>query len=153
MSDHCPNCGAPEVDFYSPRTMYACGSTDYDQRPGTFKQSEACRNITDRIRALEEERDEYRNEVDKLQRAVRNIAKARDDYYDQVTRLKAKHRCLQRTLRALEEEDAYIRRRVKGVADLVRTIKGRVIDDTREEKVLRNIEHRLRTIVKEGDRE
>ncbi len=39
----CPSCGAQEVDAYTPRTIYACGSSDYDQRPGTFKQSEKCK--------------------------------------------------------------------------------------------------------------
>jgi hypothetical protein len=34
----CPNCAAPEVDASTPRTVYACGSSDYDQRPGTFEQ-------------------------------------------------------------------------------------------------------------------
>ena len=39
----CPNCGAMEVDAMSPRTIYECGSSDYDQRPNTFKQSEGCK--------------------------------------------------------------------------------------------------------------
>lgn len=39
---HCPICGAEEVDLNSPRTRYACGSSDYDQRPGTFKQADTC---------------------------------------------------------------------------------------------------------------
>ena len=38
----CPRCGAPEVSAYSPYTVYACGSKDYDQRPGTFVQSVSC---------------------------------------------------------------------------------------------------------------
>lgn len=40
--EKCPKCGAEEVGAMSPRTVYACGSSDYDQRPNTFKQSEAC---------------------------------------------------------------------------------------------------------------
>jgi len=32
----CPECGAIEVALNTPRTTYACGSSDYDQRPGTF---------------------------------------------------------------------------------------------------------------------
>lgn len=32
----CPSCEAPEVEANTPRTTYACGSSDYDQRPGTF---------------------------------------------------------------------------------------------------------------------
>jgi hypothetical protein len=32
---NCPKCGAPEVPEESPRTRYACGSSDYDQRDGT----------------------------------------------------------------------------------------------------------------------
>ena len=31
----CPKCGAPEVEAFTPRTVYACGASDYDQRPGT----------------------------------------------------------------------------------------------------------------------
>lgn len=38
----CPKCGATEVDSMTPRTTYFCGSSDYDQRPGTFKQSDDC---------------------------------------------------------------------------------------------------------------
>lgn len=40
----CPECGAEEVEAETPRTVYSCGSSDYDQRPGTFKQSENCKN-------------------------------------------------------------------------------------------------------------
>lgn len=38
----CPKCGEPEIDAMTPRTVYACESSDYDQRPGTFKQSKTC---------------------------------------------------------------------------------------------------------------
>lgn len=34
--NQCPNCFAPEIETNGPRTNYACGSNDYDQRPGTF---------------------------------------------------------------------------------------------------------------------
>ena len=40
----CPKCGEPEVDAMTPRTIYACGSSDYDQRPNTFSQSENCKS-------------------------------------------------------------------------------------------------------------
>jgi hypothetical protein len=43
----CPKCGAPEVEAMTLRTKYRCGSSDYDQRPGTFKQVFKCK-----IRAL-----------------------------------------------------------------------------------------------------
>jgi hypothetical protein len=33
----CPKCGAPEVDAGTPRTLYACGSSDYDQRDGSLE--------------------------------------------------------------------------------------------------------------------
>ena len=33
----CQNCGAAEVEAMTPRTVYACGSSDYDHRPGTFR--------------------------------------------------------------------------------------------------------------------
>ena len=38
----CPECHSPEIDNNSPETKYQCGSTDYDQRPGTFKKGENC---------------------------------------------------------------------------------------------------------------
>lgn len=33
----CPRCGAPEVEAPGPRTVYACGSSDYDGRPGSHR--------------------------------------------------------------------------------------------------------------------
>ena len=39
----CPKCGSFETDAYIPRTVYLCGSSDYDQREGTFQQSEICK--------------------------------------------------------------------------------------------------------------
>jgi hypothetical protein len=42
----CPSCGAPEVEANTPWTVYACGSKDYDQRPGTFKKGENCKPAT-----------------------------------------------------------------------------------------------------------
>jgi len=44
MVEKCPNCGSVEVEANTPRTTYKCGSSDYDQRPGTFKQSGECTN-------------------------------------------------------------------------------------------------------------
>lgn len=41
-ADLCPLCRAPEVDAATPRTVYACGSSDYDQRPGTFEMGNLC---------------------------------------------------------------------------------------------------------------
>ncbi len=41
--DKCPQCGAEEVEANTPSTVYACGSSDYDQRPGTFKPGENCK--------------------------------------------------------------------------------------------------------------
>ena len=38
----CPKCNSEEVDAMIPRTVYECGSSDYDQRPGTFIQSDKC---------------------------------------------------------------------------------------------------------------
>lgn len=34
-----PECRAKEVDSLTPRTVYACGSSDYAQRDGTFEKS------------------------------------------------------------------------------------------------------------------
>ena len=39
---NCPKCGKKEIEAKTPRTVYACGSSDYDQRPGTFIQSSDC---------------------------------------------------------------------------------------------------------------
>ena len=39
----CPKCGGVEVDAITPRTIYDCGSSDYDQRPNTFIQSDECK--------------------------------------------------------------------------------------------------------------
>jgi hypothetical protein len=40
--ERCPKCYAIEVTSNNPRTEYNCGSTDYDQRPNTFIQSDRC---------------------------------------------------------------------------------------------------------------
>ena len=37
MADVCPRCGAPEVESNTPRTTYACGSSDYDGRAETIR--------------------------------------------------------------------------------------------------------------------
>jgi hypothetical protein len=39
----CPTCGKPEVEASTPHTVYACGSRDYDQRPGTFRMGDNCK--------------------------------------------------------------------------------------------------------------
>jgi len=41
-NDKCPECGANEVEAYTPRTVYSCDSSDYDRRPGTFYQGKDC---------------------------------------------------------------------------------------------------------------
>lgn len=43
VREKCPMCGALEIEASSPRTVYVCGSSDYDQRPGTFEQSDICK--------------------------------------------------------------------------------------------------------------
>lgn len=43
----CPECGSKEVDASTPRTVYDCGSSDYDQRPGTFQQDPRCKVLAD----------------------------------------------------------------------------------------------------------
>jgi len=49
MGDICPNCFKSEVAYLSPRTVYACGSSDYDQRPGTFKKGLYCGELHTKI--------------------------------------------------------------------------------------------------------
>jgi hypothetical protein len=43
--EKCKMCGKEEVPANSPRTVYECGSSDYDQRPDTFIQSEKCKDF------------------------------------------------------------------------------------------------------------
>ena len=38
----CQECGSEEIESLSPRTLYACGSSDYDQQPGTFHKGSKC---------------------------------------------------------------------------------------------------------------
>lgn len=38
----CPRCGAVEIEALTPRTLYGCGSSDYDGRPGTFLVGPGC---------------------------------------------------------------------------------------------------------------
>lgn len=40
--EKCPECGSEEISTMMPRTLYECGSSDYDQRPGTFEKSVEC---------------------------------------------------------------------------------------------------------------
>jgi hypothetical protein len=41
--EKCQRCGKPEIEAYTPRTVYACGSSDYDQREGTFTKGNNCK--------------------------------------------------------------------------------------------------------------
>ena len=41
--DRCPHCGSEEIDAMTPVTVYACGSSDYDRRPNTFKKGNKCK--------------------------------------------------------------------------------------------------------------
>lgn len=41
--EKCPVCHSEEVSALTARTVYACGSSDYDQRPNTFRQSDKCK--------------------------------------------------------------------------------------------------------------
>lgn len=43
MTSKCTFCGASEVDANTPRSVYACGTSSYDDRPGSFRQSEQCK--------------------------------------------------------------------------------------------------------------
>ncbi len=38
----CPICKSEEVESLTPRTVYACGSSDYDQRPLSFLKGDKC---------------------------------------------------------------------------------------------------------------
>ena len=38
----CPVCGAKESRQLRSRTKYECGSSDYQQRKGTFKKGKKC---------------------------------------------------------------------------------------------------------------
>lgn len=41
----CPICGSPEIEANTHRTVYSCGSSDYDQRPDTFEHGADCLEI------------------------------------------------------------------------------------------------------------
>lgn len=41
-ADRCPICNSLEVEVDNPRTLYECGSSDYDRTPNTFRQSVEC---------------------------------------------------------------------------------------------------------------
>lgn len=43
--DKCRKCASPEIEAMTPRTVYECASSDYDEREETFKQSELCKKI------------------------------------------------------------------------------------------------------------
>lgn len=58
----CPKCEAPEVAANTPYTVYKCGSHDYDQRPGTFKQTMLC-SANETIERLERENAELRKQI------------------------------------------------------------------------------------------
>lgn len=53
--DQCPLCGAKEVESNTPRTTYACGSSDYDGRPETFHPGDKCESVG--INGLTEEEE------------------------------------------------------------------------------------------------
>ncbi|HHH29058.1 MAG TPA: hypothetical protein ENK57_12040 [Polyangiaceae bacterium] len=57
----CPKCGAPEVEAFTPRTVYACGASDYDQRPGTGRP---CGSRSVRRAAPAEEREGEQADLD-----------------------------------------------------------------------------------------
>lgn len=40
--EKCPHCGSVEIPSNGPRSTYACGSSDYDQRPDTFSYGRFC---------------------------------------------------------------------------------------------------------------
>jgi hypothetical protein len=54
-ADACPKCGSEEVDATTARTVYACGSSDYDQRPGSFSQTSGCAALTKTVPADDED--------------------------------------------------------------------------------------------------
>ena len=42
MSLKCPKCGSPEITADTPRTVYSCMASDFEQRPGTFVSTRIC---------------------------------------------------------------------------------------------------------------
>ena len=46
----CPRCGKEEIEVNTPKTVYGCGSSDYDKRPGTFIQSDDCKEYVNGIK-------------------------------------------------------------------------------------------------------
>ena len=43
--ERCPCCSSVEIASSGPRTKYDCGSSDYDQRPGSFEQTQKCKEL------------------------------------------------------------------------------------------------------------
>ena len=39
----CPNCNSEEIDSITSRTVYSCGSSDFNQTPDSFMQSDKCK--------------------------------------------------------------------------------------------------------------
>lgn len=62
----CPKCESIEVEAQSPRTVYECGSSDYDQRPNTFVQSEQCKLNPEQQPPSESEREKIENVVKEI---------------------------------------------------------------------------------------
>lgn len=50
----CPECGAKEISSMTPKTVYKCGSSDYDQRQGSFVRSEECKRQNPSTEKLQE---------------------------------------------------------------------------------------------------
>ncbi len=57
--DKCPKCGAVEIEADTPRTVYSCGSSDYDNRPGTFKRGDNCNMDIEFIKWMCGKAEEY----------------------------------------------------------------------------------------------
>lgn len=47
VKENCPKCNSIEVDAMTPKTVYKCGSSDYDQRPNTFHQTDEYKKKAD----------------------------------------------------------------------------------------------------------
>jgi NAD-dependent dihydropyrimidine dehydrogenase PreA subunit len=41
-ADYCPSCGACEIPSMTPRTVFECGSSTYDNREGAFTRGDDC---------------------------------------------------------------------------------------------------------------
>ncbi len=104
----CPKCGSCEVEAQNPATVYECGSSEYDQRLGTFHQSPQCKIISyckaDADRLASELK--WHSEIHKCENPIRKSLPNPQGYASNVECLPCGvcHHCTTRAALAAHEE-------------------------------------------------